>query len=353
MSGIDRTMVETADESAPGGPQAARRGFDQPALRVESLRKDFRHPWTQRVKTAVHEISFDVPQGGAFGLLGPNGAGKTTTLRMILGLLPATRGRAWLLGRPAGTPESRTGVGFLPENPYFYDHLSAEEFLEYSGELAGLTRVAARAEGRELLERVGLGEVGRQRMRRYSKGMLQRAGLAHALMARPRLLFLDEPMSGLDPIGRREVADVIRDLKRDGTTVIFSSHILHDVETLCERVAILQAGRLVAEGALDTLLRKESGGAEVLVRPSGTLVLASEFLGVEIEPLGGLTRLTVRQPERLGPLVAWLVNQGHALASVTPERRSLEDLFLDMFRESHAVGGEPERVERTGKRAAP
>src|SRR5438874_1066051 len=229
---------------------------DRPVVRVEALGKDFRHPWTLRVHTAVHALSFDVPAGEVFGLLGPNGAGKTTTLKMLLGLLPATRGRAWLLGEPAGTPSSRRRIGFLPENPYFYDHLTALEFLEYSGELAGLPRREARREAAELLERTGVGSAARVRLRKFSKGMLQRVGLAHALMGRPRLLFLDEPMSGLDPIGRREVVELVREKKAEGTTVIFSSHILHDVEVLCDRVAILRAGRLVAPGTLDSLLEQ-------------------------------------------------------------------------------------------------
>ena len=318
------------------------------AVHVDGLGKDFRHPWTQRIKTAVHEVSFDVPEGGVFGLLGPNGAGKTTTLRMLLGLLPPSRGQASLLGRPAGTPESRQDVGFLPENPYFYDHLSALEFLEFSGELAGMSRGPARAQAKELVERVGLAHAATTRMRKYSKGMLQRAGLAHALMGRPRLLFLDEPMSGLDPIGRREVVDLVRELKAQGTTIVFSSHILHDVEVLCDRVAILRAGRMQATGTLDALLAGHSAGAEILVRSTGTVALPPEFLGVGIEAIAGRTRLTLPDAKRASALVAWLASHGHEVISLTPERRSLEDLFMELFQGDHEVGGDPEqpRVER-------
>jgi len=336
----------------PGNwPHGGRPDSGRPAVQVEALGKDFRHPMTQRLKTAVHEVSFDVPEGGVFGLLGPNGAGKTTTLRMLLGLLPATRGQAWLLGRPAGPPESRQDVGFLPENPYFYDHLTALEFLEFSGELAGLPRAGARIQAHELIERVGLTHAANTRMRRYSKGMLQRAGLAHALMGRPRLLFLDEPMSGLDPIGRREVVDLIRDLKQQGTTVVFSSHILHDVEVLCDRIAILRAGRLLASGTLDALLAHKGTGAELVVRPRGSLALPPEFLGVTIETLGAGTRLWIEDGTRASALVARLAGQGHEIVSLTPERQSLEDLFMGMFEGAHDVGGDPERSLNEERRA--
>lgn len=325
------------------GMPGPRPNSDRPAVVANRLGKDFRHPWTQRVKTAVHEIDFEVPAGGVFGLLGPNGAGKTTTLRMLLGLLPPTRGQGWLLGRPAGTPESRQDVGFLPENPYFYDHLTALEFLEFSGELAGMSRGAARAQAKELVERVGLAHAATTRLRKYSKGMLQRAGLGHALMGRPRLLFLDEPMSGLDPIGRREVVDLVRELKAQGTTVVFSSHILHDVEVLCDRVAILRAGRLLAAGTMDALLDSGKSGAEIVLRPRGALALPPEFLGVEIEALAGRTRLALSDATRASALVAWLASHGHEVISLTPERQSLEDLFMDLFQGAHEVGGDPER----------
>jgi ABC-2 type transport system ATP-binding protein len=323
----------------------------QVAVRVDGLGKDFRHNWTRKIKTAVHDISFEVPEGEVFGLLGPNGAGKTTTLRMLLGLLPPTRGQAFLLGRPAGPPESRQDVGFLPENPYFYDHLTALEFLEFSGELAGMPRSSARAQAKELVERVGLSHAATTRMRKYSKGMLQRAGLAHALMGRPRLLFLDEPMSGLDPIGRREVVDLIRELKEQGTTVVFSSHILHDVEVLCDRVAILRAGRLLRAGTLDALLEDGKAGAEIVLRPSGALALPPEYLGVSMEPFGHRIRLVLADASRASALVAWLAGHGHEVISLTPERHSLEDLFMDMFQGAHDVGGDPERESRQDRRA--
>jgi len=332
------TASRSTNSAAHARPESVR-----DAVRVEGLGKDFRHPWTQKIKTAVHEVSFTVPEGGVFGLLGPNGAGKTTTLRMLLGLLPATRGQAFLLGRPAGTPESREDVGFLPENPYFYDHLTALEFLEFSGELAGMSRAAARAQAGELVEKVGLEHAAKTRMRKYSKGMLQRAGLAHALMGRPRLLFLDEPMSGLDPIGRREVVELIREKKAQGTTVVFSSHILHDVEVLCDRVAILRAGRLLAEGPMDQLLEGGRGGAEIVVKPRGPLALPPEYLGVIIEPFGGRTRLQLEDASRASALVAWLASHGHEVIALTPERQSLEDLFMDLFQGAHTVGGDPER----------
>ena len=335
---------------ATPGP-AHRPASNRPAVRVEALGKDFRHPWTRRVKTAVDAVSFEVPEGGTFGLLGPNGAGKTTTLRMLLGLLPPTRGRAELRGLPAGTPESRSEIGFLPENPYFYDHLSGLEFLEYSGELAGLGRAAARAQARTLIERVGLGTSAHVRLRKYSKGMLQRTGLAHALMGRPRLLFLDEPMTGLDPIGRHEVGELVRELRKDGVTVIFSSHILHDVETLCDRVAILSGGRLLAEGTMDDLLAHGESGAEIVVAPRGTLALPPEFVGATLEAVGPRVRIVVADGGRASALVAWLAGHGHEVQALVPRRRSLEDLFMEMFEGAHDVGGRPEHDATTAQPA--
>ncbi len=345
------TILQLVSASRPAplatSAPAHRPASDQPAVRVDGLGKDFRHHWTRRVKTAVEAVSFVVPEGGTFGLLGPNGAGKTTTLRMLLGLLPATRGHAELLGQPAGTPESRVDVGFLPENPYFYDHLSGLEFLEYSGELAGLARAAARAQARSLIERVGLGPSANVRLRKYSKGMLQRAGLAHALMGRPRLLFLDEPMTGLDPIGRHEVSELMRELKGDGVTIVFSSHILHDVETLCDRVAILRAGRLLAEGTMDDLLARGEAGAEVVVAPRGTLALPPEFVGATLEHAGSRVRIALADGRRAPAMVAWLAAHGHEVQALVPQRRSLEDLFMEMFQGAHDVGGDPERDEST------
>ena len=345
ISGIAETGA--AQAPAPGQRPTA----DRLAVEVRELGKDFRHNWTRRIKTAVHSVSFGVPQGSVFGLLGPNGAGKTTTLKMLLGLLPATRGEAWLLGRPAGLPSSRHRVGFLPENPYFYDHLTAEEFLIDSGALAGMGRASAKAQAKDLLVRVGLDGFSKSRMRKFSKGMLQRAGLAHALMGDPELLFLDEPMSGLDPIGRREVVDLLRELREEGRTIVFSSHILHDVETLCDRVVILRAGRVVAEGPLDRLLDGGHGDSagEIVARVSGPLLLPTEFAGVAIEPLGSRVRIVVPDSTRMNALVAWLAGHGVEIVSLSRERRSLEDLFMAMFQDAHEVGGDLERSASDGE----
>jgi ABC-2 type transport system ATP-binding protein len=334
--------------TAPSAGAGERPSADRLAVEVRELGKDFRHNWTRRIKTAVHSVSFGVPRGSVFGLLGPNGAGKTTTLKMLLGILPATRGEAWLLGKPAGTPESRRRVGFLPENPYFYDHLTAEEFLIDSGELAGCGRASAKVQAKELLARVGLEGSAKTRMRKFSKGMLQRAGLAHALMGDPELLFLDEPMSGLDPIGRREVVDLLRELREEGRTIVFSSHILHDVETLCDRVLILRAGRVVAEGSLDTLLDSGRGeaAAEIVARASGPLLLPTEFAGAVIEPLGSRVRIVLPDASRANALVAWLAGHGVEILALSRERRSLEDLFMNLFQDAHEVGGERERSVR-------
>lgn len=231
-----------------------------PAVRVDGLTKDFLTGfWRPRPKRALDGVSFDVPPGEVFGLLGPNGAGKTTTLKLLMDLLRPTAGRAELFGRNARDPESRRQVGFVPEQPYFYDHLSADELLHYFAGLSGLTGAARAAKAAAALDRTGISAADRRRpLRQFSKGMMQRVGLAQAIVHDPALIVLDEPMSGLDPIGRRDVREMILALRDEGRTILFSSHILSDAEQLCSRVGILAKGRLVKLGALDELTRHAS-----------------------------------------------------------------------------------------------
>ena len=341
-------MGRLSDVTRACQPEQAGRGpirevSPLPPLRLTGVAKVFRDPMTLRRFTAVEDVSLTLVRGEIFGLLGPNAAGKTTTIKMILGLIRPTRGTVLLDGRDPRNPDARRRLGYLPENPCFYDHLSAVEYLDLVGSLCGIPPAIGRSRAAALLERLGLASHARKPLRKFSKGMTQRLGLAQALLNEPTLLVLDEPMSGLDPIGRREVVDLIRELKNAGTTVVFSSHILHDVETLCDRVVILRAGRLLAEGSLESLLEKEGSGAEILARASGTLILPMEFLGVNLSPAGSLVRLSVDAAERVTPLVAWLAAHGHQIVSVTPERHTLEDLFVNLFQDAHAVGGDPER----------
>src|SRR6476659_8847090 len=214
------------------------------AIVVDKLTKTYRPTWPwQSPATVLSDVSFSVGFGEIFGFLGPNGAGKTTTMKIILGLVQATTGSVELLGAPWTNVQVHKRIGYLPESPYFYDYLTAEEFLCFYGKLAGLDRETIQKRIPQLLERVSLAEARHRQLRKFSKGMLQRIGLAQALIHDPELVILDEPMSGLDPIGRKEVRDLILGLRDQGKTVFFSSHIISDVEMICDRVGILARGR--------------------------------------------------------------------------------------------------------------
>jgi ABC-2 type transport system ATP-binding protein len=230
-----------------------------PVLEVVGLFKTFRVGFFRKRVEAVRGVDFSVRGGEIFGLLGPNGAGKTTTLKVMMGLIAPTAGEVRLYGRKSSEPRARVGVGFLPENPYFHEYLTPRELLEFYGRLVGLDGATIRERRDALIEQVGLSDAARRPLKKFSKGMLQRVGLAQALIGEPKLLVLDEPMSGLDPIGRKFVADLISDLNGRGTTVLFSSHILSDVERLCSRVVILNKGLKVAEGSLSELVGKDGG----------------------------------------------------------------------------------------------
>jgi ABC-2 type transport system ATP-binding protein len=230
-----------------------------PVLEVDDLYKAFRVGFFRRRVEAVRGVSFQVRDGEIFGLLGPNGAGKTTTLKVMMGLIAPTKGGIRILGQPCAEPSARADVGFLPENPYFHEYLTPRELLDFYGTLSGLEARELQRRRDELIEQVGLAEAANRPLKKFSKGMLQRIGLAQALIGRPKLLVLDEPMSGLDPIGRKFVADLIADLNGRGTTILFSSHILSDVERLCHRVVILNRGVVAAEGRLADLVGKGTG----------------------------------------------------------------------------------------------
>ena len=336
--------IDAKAEIQPTRPESGREPLAA-ALVAAGLRKVFRHPWTLKTKVAVEGLSLTVERGEIFGLLGPNGAGKTTTLKMLLGLLKPTAGNAWLLGTPIGSPESRRRVGYLPENPYFFDRLTAREFLIFSAQLAGLARGEAVARAERWLERLGLGERARTPLRKYSKGMVQRVGLAHALLHDPELVFLDEPMSGLDPLGRREFRDLILECKDRGTTVVFSSHILPDVELICDRVAVLSQGRIARSGPLDDLLSGEEDGAEIVVAGPTPLLLPPRFAGVAHSAHGQRVRLEVPRAGLVDPLVAHLLSKEYRLISVTPRRRSLESVVLEV------AGHDAAPRERSRRRA--
>ncbi len=233
--------------------------MSKPVLQIDNLHKTFFLGFFRKRIDAVRGASLVVNEGEIFGLLGPNGAGKTTLIKSMMGLIHPTSGTVRIFGQDGRKPVARADVGYLPENPYFHEYLKPRELLELAGQLCGMTRSDIIERSDVLIEQVGLKDAEKRPLRKFSKGMLQRLGLAQALIGRPKFLVLDEPMSGLDPIGRKFVADLIHSLNEEGTTIMFSSHILSDVERLCNRVVILNRGLKVAEGTLDELLRKEAG----------------------------------------------------------------------------------------------
>jgi ABC-2 type transport system ATP-binding protein len=299
-----------------------------PALEISGLSKSYPTGVLHRGRrSALEELTLTVARGEVFGYLGPNGSGKTTTLKVLLGLLRADRGTARVLGIPHTERSWRHRAGYLPENPYLYDYLTPQEYLDYAGRLFGMSPSDRRERARQVLERVGLADSARVPLRRFSKGMLQRAGLAQALLNDPEVVFLDEPMSGLDPIGRHMVKEVILDLRSRGRTVFFSTHILSDAEALCDRVALLRAGRLVTVGRLDEILRIDVSHLEVLVS-GGDAGLLERLTGLKgRRALGERWSLDVEE-KSLGRVVQALQDAGARVLSVQPVRESLEDYFI-------------------------
>jgi ABC-2 type transport system ATP-binding protein len=308
-------------------------------LIVRGLTKSYRVGHIRRsLRPALVDLDLEVQRGEILGYIGPNGAGKTTTLKLLTGLLRPDRGEGLVFGLPLAARDWRHRVGYLPEHPYLYDYLTAAEYLDYAGRLFGLAPRRRRERGRELLALVGLERSADVPMRRFSKGMVQRAGLAQALVNDPDLVLLDEPMSGLDPIGRRLVRDLILDLRRAGKTVFFSTHILSDAETLCDRVAVLRGGRLLRIGALGEILRPDVAHLEVLaagVDPAGL-----DLEGVaRHETVGDRVRLEIGE-NALGRVVLAVEAAGGRVLSVQPMRASLEDYF---FRELEGASGGEDR----------
>jgi len=301
---------------------------------VEDLVKDFRPGFGLRRKRILHGISFCVRRGEIFGFVGPNGAGKTTTLKVLMGLIHPTAGRASILGHDVGEAGFRRHIGFLPENPWFYDYLTGREFLDFYARLSG---VGAGERGRrvaELLEQVGLTHAADLRLRAYSKGMLQRAGIAQALVHDPSVLFLDEPMSGLDPIGRKEIRDLILHLHAQGKTVFMNTHILSDVEMLCERVAIIVEGRIRYEGRTEAVLADEERSSDVVLAAASPELVERLERRFSAEVRGRGERVEFRIPDKhVGELLRSALEAGAEVVAVTPHRTSLETLFLSAVKE--------------------
>ena len=319
------------------------------ALEVIDLKKSFRTPFARRRIDALRGVSFAVERGQIFGFVGPNGAGKTTTIRTLMGLVKPSSGSVKLLGRTVPSRQARERVGFLPEAPYFYDYLTVAELLDLVGRLFGLSASVRKRRAGELIERVGLQRAQHQSLKKFSKGMLQRAGLAQALMNDPELVVLDEPMSGLDPIGRKEVRDLIVSLRDAGKTVFFSTHILSDVEAITDRVAIIARGQLQAEGTPSELVAGSVKGIDVELHVPVVDTALDGVLATATNVRRTTTEVTLTLPPATD-LDAWLADAraaGAKLISVVPRHETLEARFLREVASADAsadASGAPERA---------
>jgi ABC-2 type transport system ATP-binding protein len=305
-------------------------------VEINNLTKDYEVGfWRKRKVRALDGLSLSVNRGEIFGFLGANGAGKTTTLKLLMRLIFPTAGTARILGCDIADISMHNQIGYLPENPYFYDYLTAREFLEYCGELFGYEQTDRSKRAADLLSRVRLDETRWDiQLRKFSKGMLQRVGLAQALINDPQVVFLDEPMSGLDPVGRREVRDLIAGLRQEGRTVFMCSHILSDIEVLCDQVAILKRGQLAHLGNLDELRQRAGNQNRVEIVATGTQADTLRFHLPEgdhyqlTSTASGL-RIEVADEKDIDEVITALRRTGGKLVSVQPVRQSLEELFLD------------------------
>lgn len=304
-------------------------------IEIENLTKDYEVGfWKKRKVRALDSLTLNVERGQIFGFLGGNGAGKTTTIKILMRLIFPTAGTARILGSDISDTKMHRSIGYCPENPYFYDYLTARELMNYFGELFGFDAQKRKRKTEELLTGVGLDEKDwNKQLRKFSKGMLQRVGLAQSLINEPEIVFLDEPMSGLDPMGRREVRELIAGLREKGTTVFMSTHILSDIEALCDNVAILQKGRLAATGNLHELLTKsgESQLFEINVKGISAEILAGEISrisGATVSAKPGGASIQVSDEKDVDGVLQILRNNGGSLVSVQPIKQSLEELFV-------------------------
>ena len=302
------------------------------AIVIEKLTKTYKPTWLwQQPATVLSEVSLSVGRGEIFGFLGPNGAGKTTTMKILLGLMRATSGSVELLGAPASDVNVHRQIGYLPESPYFYDYLTAEEFLVFYGRLAGLNKVELQQRVPLLLTRVGLTDAHTRPLRKFSKGMLQRIGLAQALIHDPELVILDEPMSGLDPVGRKDVRDIILSLRDQGKTVFFSTHIISDVEMICDRVGILAKGKLLAMGRIEDLVsRHVAQSVEVVCEGLvGEEIPLIKSAAVRVLQRGDRCWMIIPGQNKVEEVLVAIRQAGGRLISVIPHKGSLEEIFLE------------------------
>lgn len=317
------------------------KGDSREMIRVEGISKTYPTGFWRKRVGILFDLSFTIRRNEIVGFLGPNGAGKTTTIKILNHLAFPDSGKVSILGEDAGGhPEKRRRIGFMPEQPYFYEYLTGKEFLHLCGRLSGMEKGAIASRSGEMLHRVGLEGAGNRAIRKYSKGMMQRLGLAQALLHDPELVILDEPMSGLDPMGRMEVRGIIRDLKAAGKTVFFSSHILSDVEALCDRVIMLHKGRKVAEGRVEELIGAETLYIELVVSP----VLPTDRLAAAgIPPEAGYAQgalLVLRAPDsgQANRWIADLLREGCTILSCVPVKKGLEEIFMERVGRSDTMG---------------
>jgi ABC-2 type transport system ATP-binding protein len=330
-------------ESAGSAKRRRRLGFDQivgvadgeskkmPVIEIDNLTKDYETGFARKRKTrALDGLSLTVEPGQIFGFLGANGAGKTTTLKLLMRLIFPTAGTARILGRDISDTSMHARIGYLPEAPYFYDYLTAREFLNYCGELFGLNQATRARRTEDVLTRVNLEKKSWDRqLRKFSKGMLQRVGLAQAIVNDPEIVFLDEPMSGLDPVGRREVRDLIAALRDEGKTVFMCSHILSDIEVLCDNVAILKGGRLAHAGSLNELRASETSLIEIIATDADVEALRKSLsIDAEVNTTPSGLRIQVGDEKEVDAVIAALRSVNGKLVSVQPVRQSLEELFM-------------------------
>lgn len=300
-------------------------------LRIEELHKSFKTGFIPKRKKILNGISLEVHSGEIFGYLGPNGAGKTTTLKCVLGLIFPDRGKIEMFGQSNLSLRAKERTGFLPENPYFYDHLTASEFLSFYSDLT-LTKKADKQEHNlTLLKMVGLEHAAGLQLRKFSRGMLQRIGLAQALVNDPSLVFLDEPLGGLDPLGRKDIRDVIVRLKGEGKTVFLSSHILQDIEMICDRVAILVEGRIISQGSLQDLVSEQVKVTEITI--SGIQIEDLKELGERYSVQGGRILLKVFEEEKIADVLHLVHAKKGKIHSLIPRTETLEDLFVGAVRQ--------------------
>jgi ABC-2 type transport system ATP-binding protein len=316
------------------------------AIEINSLTKEYRAGlWNKQVKRALNSLNLQVESGEVFGLLGPNGAGKTTTLKILFRLIFPTSGTARILGKELDDTTMHQSVGYLPEQPYFYDHLSPEELLNYTGRLFGLGKDELRRRVDHLLEQVGLAQSRRTPLRNFSKGMVQRAGIAQALINDPAIIFLDEPMTGLDPIGRREVRDLVLRLREQKKTVFFSTHILSDAETLCDRVAILNRGQLQGCGELREILSLGVSTTElILEKPSAEVLDELRPLAASVVRTGDRVRVEIAEEPAIEKSLEIALRAKVKVVSLNPVKMSLEDYFLSKVAPQKA---EPDKMSRS------